>query len=492
MNPTPFLRVLFAASEAHPIVKTGGLADVAEGLPAALSRRGLDVRVVLPAYRGWRDTVGVVRELATVRVLERSFVVHEARDAHRTLWLLDCPELFDRPGTPYENEHGQAWPDNGIRFGLFARAVARLATEAAATGFAPDVVHANDWHTGLVMPWLREHAPRPAGVFTIHNLAYQGVFPAAEARALQLPASWWHLDGVEYHGELSHLKAGIAYADAVTTVSPTHAHEIQRPEFGFGLDGLLRARSERVHGILNGIDEHTWNPATDPHLAARYDAGSIDSGKQVNRAALCRELGLADARGALLVGVIARFAHQKGADLLPAAFAAVRGLPLQFAVLGRGEPAMQQALAAWAAAQPGQVALRIAHDEALAHRILAGADIFLMPSRYEPCGLTQMYSQRYGTVPVVRRTGGLVDTVTDATPEALRDGSATGVQFADADAEGIAWGLRRALDLRASEHWRALQQAGMRRHFSWDRAAGAYVDLYRSLAGSAGPRSRAA
>lgn len=488
------LRVLFTASEAHPIVKTGGLADVAEGLPGALARRGLDVRVALPAYRGWRERLGAVRELTTLRAPGADFVVHEAHHPVTgvRLWLLDCPALFDRPGSPYEDAHGQPWPDNGIRFGRFAQAVARLAAESAATGFAPGLVHANDWHTGLVMPWLREYAPRPAGVFTIHNLAYQGLFPAAEARALQLPEAWWHLEGVEFHGELSHLKAGIAYADAVTTVSPTHAREIQRPELGFGLDGLLRARSDRVHGILNGIDEHTWNPATDPHLAARYDAHTVAAGKQANAAALRRELGLPEARDALLVGVIARFAHQKGADLLPAAFAALRTLPLQFAVLGRGEPAMQAALAAWAAAHPEQVALRLGHDEALAHRILAGADVFLMPSRYEPCGLTQMYSQRYGTVPVVRRTGGLVDTVTDATPATLADGSATGVQFADADAEGIAWGLRRALELRAAGHWPALQQAGLRRHFSWDRAAGAYVDLYRSLAGSAGPRSRAA
>lgn len=476
------LRVLFAASEVHPIVKTGGLADVASGLPPALMRLGVDVRVALPAYRHWRERAGAPRRIAGVRAQGQAFTVWEATIGHGApLWLLDCPELFDRPGTPYEDEQQRPWADNGIRFGLFAQALAQLAADGAAD-FRPDVVHANDWHTGLTMPWLREHTPRPATLFTIHNLAYQGVFPAAEAHTLGLPAAWWHPEGVEFHGELSHLKAGIAYADAVSTVSPTYAREIQHPAHGFGLDGLLRARSDRLHGLLNGIDDRSWNPATDPALAARYDARSLDAGKAESRLALQRELGLDHGRPALLVAMVARFAHQKGTDLLLKAAPALGDLPLQFAILGRGETALRRELERWAAAQPGRIALRIDHDEALAHRMFAGADAFLMPSRYEPCGLTQMYAQRYGTVPVVRRTGGLADTVVDATPASLADGTATGVMFDDADAGGVAYGLRRALALQGdAKHWRALQRTGMARNFSWRNVAGDYAALYRRL-----------
>jgi starch synthase len=481
------LRVVFAASEVHPVVKTGGLADVASGLPPALARLGVDVRVALPAYRHWRERVGAPRRVAGVRAQGRAFTVWEATVEHGPpLWLLDCPELFDRPGTPYEDEHHRPWPDNGIRFGLFAQALAQLAADGAAD-FRPDVLHANDWHTGLALPWLRERAARPGTLFTIHNLAYQGVFPAAEAAALGLPPAWWHLEGVEFHGELSHLKAGIACADAISTVSPSYAREIQHPAHGFGLDGLLRARSAALHGILNGIDERAWDPARDPALVARYDAATVEDGKAACKLALQRELGLDHGRPSLLVAMVARFTHQKGTDLLLEAAPQLDDLPLQFAILGRGEPALQHALERWAAAHPGRVALRIGHDEACAHRIFAGADAFLMPSRYEPCGLTQMYAQRYGTVPVVRRTGGLADTVTDATPATLRDGTATGVHFEHADAGGVAWGLRRAAALHGDPpHWRALQRAGMARDFSWRHVAGDYLALYRRLAAARG------
>ena len=477
------LRVLFAASEVHPVVKTGGLADVASGLPAALAARGVEVRIALPAYRGWRDRVGPARRLCAPVAAGRAFTVWEAHPpGGPPLWLFDCPGLFDRAGSPYEDEQGRAFGDNGIRFGAFAHAVALAALDGAATGFAPDIVHANDWQTGLAMAWLHGQPRRPATVFTIHNLAYQGVFARDDARALGLPEAWWHVDGAEFHGGLSHLKAGIAYADAITTVSPTYAREIQQPAQGFGFDGLLRARAGRLHGIVNGIDA-AWNPATDAHLAARYDGRSTGAGKAANRAALAHELGLDQAPGALLVGIVARFVHQKGTDLLLDAAPQLRALPLQFAILGRGEPGLQDALRAWAASQPGRVALRIAHDEALAHRIVAAADVFLMPSRYEPCGLTQLYSQRYGTVPVARRTGGLADTIVDATPAALADGSATGVLFEHADAGGIRYGLARALELRGDARaWRALQRAGMARDSSWRRPAADYLALYRRLA----------
>ena len=476
------LRVLFAAAEAHPLAKTGGLGDVVASLPAALARRGVDVRIALPAYRGWRRSVGAARRLAELKGTPHPFTLWQAPHPASgvPLWLLDCPPLFDRPGTPYEDERQRPWEDNGLRFGAFARVVAQLAAGGAG-GFACDVLHGHDWHTGLAMPWLRERAPRPASVFTIHNLAYQGLFPAQQARLL--PAAWWHLDGVEFHGQLSHLKAGIAYADAITTVSPTYADEIRHPAHGFGLDGLLRARSDRLRGIVNGIDDEAWDPARDPHLAATYTVRTRGPGKRANRLALQHELGLDAADDALLVGMVARLVEQKGADLLPGAAPALRGLPLQFAVLGRGDAAVEDAMRAWAGAEPGRVGLRIGHDEALAHRIIAGADAFLMPSRHEPCGLTQMYCQRYGTVPVVRRTGGLADTVTDASAATLRARAATGIHFEHADAGGVQYGLRRALALRANPaQWAALQRAGMRRDFSWHHVAAEYLALYRSLA----------
>jgi starch synthase len=473
------LRLLYAAAEAQPLVKTGGLADVAGSLPAALAARGADVRLALPAYRGWRESLAGARAIARLRVHEHDFTVHEAPHPHSAVpcWLFECPPLFDRAGTPYEDERGAPWPDNGIRFGTFARAVAQFAL--ASPGFAPDVVHANDWHLGLAPAFLREAPARPATAFTIHNLAYQGLFPREDADRLGLPPAWWHTEGIEFHGQLSHLKAGIVHADAITTVSPAYAREILEPGGGCGLDGLLRAHAARLRGIVNGIDVQAWNPATDAALAARYDAQSLAQGKAANRLALQRELGLEPSPAPLLVGMVARFAGQKGTDLLPAALPLLQGLPLQFAVLGRGEARLEHALREWAEGAPGSVALRIGHDEALAHRIFAGADVFLMPSRHEPCGLTQMYAQRYGTVPVARRTGGLADTIVDADAAALAAGSATGVLFADADAGGIAWGLARALELRAdAARWRALQHAGMRRDFSWDGVAGDYLRLY--------------
>lgn len=477
------LRVLFGASEALPFVKIGGLADVAAGLPAALAAHGLEVRVALPAYRGWQRHARAQRAVASVTVLGQSFTVWEVPGSGGlAYWLLDCPGLFDRPGNPYQDEHGQSWSDNNWRFGCFAAALARLASHDAPPDFRADILHANDWHTGLAMPWLNELGGPARGVFTIHNLAYQGLFPSRDAGVLQLPARWWHMDGVEFHGQLSHMKAGIAYADAITTVSPTYAQEIQTAEHGHGLDGLLRWRRGHLHGIVNGIDDQDWNPATDPAIERRYSQRTVKAGKAANKAALQLEMGLEAEPQAALVGVVSRLAQQKGIDLIAAAAGALLRQPLQFAILGDGEAALRRELQALAHAHPGRVALHLGYDERRARRIIAGADLFLMPSRFEPCGLTQMYSQRYGTIPVVRRTGGLADTVVDATAQTLADGSASGVQFLHADPGGVQFGLMRALELRSDPaRWRALQRAGMARDFSWRRAADDYIGLYRSL-----------
>ncbi|MEW6167329.1 MAG: glycogen synthase GlgA [Pseudomonadota bacterium] len=473
------MRVLFAASEALPYSKTGGLADVAQALPSALQALGVDVRLLTPAYRHALSRLHDAREIASLGVRGHPLRVLEGRapgDLH-TSWLLDCPELYARDGTPYVDADGRDHADNPLRFAVFCEAIARLAA-GAVPGWRADCVHLNDWQTGLA-PLYLPAAGRPRTVFTIHNLAYQGVYDRDTYDALGLPPQHWHMRALEFHGRFSFLKAGLVFADVLTTVSPSYAREIQTAEQGHGLDGVLRERAAALHGLLNGIDDAVWNPATDPALDMRYDRCSFALGKAANRSALRSALGLAD-DSSLLVGVISRLAYQKGTDLLLAARAQLRELPLQLVVLGSGERAQEQALRAWAAGEPERVAVHIGYDEALAHRINAGADCILMASRYEPCGLNQMYAQRYGTVPIVRRVGGLADTVVDATDAALADGSATGIQFEHADVGGLLYGLRRALELYAQPQvWRALQRAGMRRDFSWRHAAQAYVALYR-------------
>ncbi|MBL6751956.1 MAG: glycogen synthase, partial [Nevskia sp.] len=326
---------------------------------------------------------------------------------------------------------------------------------------------------------------RPRTVYTVHNLAYQGVFERDQFDLLGLPAWQWSMEGVEFHGRLSFMKAGLALADAITTVSPSYAYEILTPTHGEGLDGLLRMRQHALHGILNGIDTRVWNPATDPLIECRYDAASVAQGKAANKRALQETMGLTRDDGTPLIGMIGRLAYQKGSDLVLGALPRLLDLGVQVAVLGSGEPGQEQAWREWMQRAAGRVGVRIAYEERLAHLIEAGADLFLMPSRYEPCGLNQMYSQRYGTVPVVRRVGGLADTVVSADDETLRAGTATGVSFDHADNGGIVYGVGRALELyRDPPAWRALQAAGMRRDFSWGAAARAYQLLYRRLAGA--------
>lgn len=473
------LRILFAASEAYPLVKTGGLADVVGSLPDALRFLGAETCIALPGYRGLKTQLHSEQRIAQVPLhgCDWDILVGRHPDLHTTIWLFDCPELFDRPGDPYHDADQQPWMDNGFRFGWFSEAVA---IAADTLGFDPDVVHAHDWQTGLVMPWLQERRHRARRVFTIHNIAYQGCFDPALANTLGLPWHWWDIDGIEFHGQWSALKAGIAYADAITTVSPSYAYEIQTAYHGFGMEGLLRARSAQLHGILNGIDDSVWNPRTDPLIGYRYDARRVAAGKRANRTALQERLGLAPDPDALLVGVVTRFAYQKGMDLLCELLPELHGWPLQFAVLGNGSTDIATSLRQAQAAMPGRIGFFEGFDEALAHGIIAGSDAFLMPSRYEPCGLTQMYSLRYGTVPLVHRTGGLADTIVDATPATLADGSATGVQFQHADVGGIRYALGRALELRGdSKQWKAMQREGMAQDFSWGATAASYLQLYR-------------
>lgn len=483
------MKILFVASEAYPLVKTGGLGDVLYSLPHALHTRGADIRLVLPGYRALLRQLDLVRILGWLDVRGAEGVVSarilETRhpDYAFPLWVVDCPALFDREGSPYVNESGRDWPDNAERFAVFARAAALLAQDALDLGWQPAVVHTHDWQTGLVAAFLAGQPGRPKTVFTIHNLAYGGHFPHSDFVRLQLPGHWWSPDGVEFHGGFSMLKAGIVYADAVTTVSPTYAAEICTPAFGCGLDGLLRSRQHKLHGILNGIDTAIWNPSTDAHLPAHYSAERILPGKRRNKQALLeRFLPHADdaAMQAPLLGLVGRLVEQKGIDWVLAAIPVLLAeTDVRIVLLGSGQAVYEKKFVRLAKQHPDRLFVEIGYDEPLAHLIEAGADLFLMPSRFEPCGLNQMYSLRYGTPPVVFRTGGLADTVVDADAATLDDASATGFVFDTPDVAAFLAAIRRALDLyRQPKQWRRLQQAGMRQSFDWSGSAGYYLALY--------------
>jgi starch synthase len=468
--------VLYAASEMTPLIKTGGLADVAGSLPPALTDLGCNVRVVLPHYG---DLAGFS---STPRLLQRAYIrghnieILETTAAQgQVVWLVACSEFFARSGNPYVGPDGRDWPDNAERFALFADTITWLANESIEWGFRPDVVHLNDWQTALAAALLRRRPEPPATVFSIHNLSYQGIFDHATFMRLGLPAELWSLDAVEFHGSMSFIKAGITFADRITTVSPTYAREIQTAEYGNGLDGLIRHRASVLRGILNGIDSAAWNPATDQFLRARYTSNELTR-KLINKRAIQATLGLAPS-DAPLFGVVSRLAHQKGIDLILAVLDALVALPAQLVVLGTGDAAFETALRDAVRRHPGRVAFAARLDESLAHQIEAGADIFLMPSRFEPCGLNQMYSQIYGTVPIARRTGGLADTIQ---PVAGRNG--TGFLFDEATPDALLEAIRRAVTaFRHRYTWQSIQRNGMSQVFSWQRSAAQYVRLYQEL-----------
>lgn len=478
-------KILFVTSEAYPLMKTGGLGDISGSLPQALAALGEDVRLLMPGYQDALISAGEAKTIGEISLPSQEPVrLLETRlpGTRIKTWLIDAPQAFGRPGNPYLNSQGQDWPDNAERFALFARVAVSISQGLARLRWKPDIVHCNDWQTGLVPALLSQDAVRPATVFTIHNLAYQGLFPQQTFSDLALPAALWSPDALEFHGQMSFIKGGMAFADRLTTVSPSYAREIQTPQFGHGLDGLLRHRAPFLRGILNGIDSKIWNPQRDPGIAARYSAHRAALGKAANKAALQTELGLGSAPAAPLLGMISRLVHQKGIDLLIEALPALLAKQLQCVVLGTGEGGYEQMLRDLAQRHPQQLAVHIGYDEALAHRIIAGADLFLMPSRFEPCGLTQFYSLRYGTVPVAHRVGGLNDSVIDATEATLADDSATGVLFEPATSTAFAQAITRALHLYQQRRaWQALRRCGMRQDFSWQRRAQEYKLLYDEL-----------
>ena len=477
------MRVLHACSEVYPLLKTGGLADVTAALPPALARAGCDARVLVPGFPSVLAGLGSAREVV---VLEDRFGARRVRlllatlDSGVPVYVIDAPDLYDRPGNPYAGQD-----DNHLRFALLGWVAADLAL-----GLDPDwqaqIVHSHDWHAGLAPAYLRAweeiHGCRAAAsVLTVHNLAYQGVFPAALFPGLSLPPHFMQMHGIEYYGQLSFLKAGLYYADRLTTVSPSYAREIQGPDQGCGLEGLLHSRAAELTGILNGVDYAVWNPATDKLIAARYSAASMD-GKAACRRALQQGAGLRIQEDAPVFGVVSRLAEQKGLQLLLEALPWMVERGAQLVLLGSGDAWMQDAFAAAALRYPDMVAVEIGYDEARSHAIIAGADVIAVPSRFEPCGLTQLYGLAYGTLPLVRRVGGLADTVQDCEEAAARGQTGTGFVFDDFNDAAFGAAVDRALRLWPDRRrWQQAQQHGMRQHFSWDDAAASMLLLYRQL-----------
>jgi len=477
------MKILFVSSEAYPLVKTGGLADVAGALPKALSGLGEDVRLLLPAYPEAREKMQVkgraVRLGDPLGTGETRLLPGLMPDSGVKVWLLDCPEMFDRTGGPYIGPDGQDWPDNHLRFALLARAAAMIGIGGAMMGWQPDVIHANDWQTGLVPVYLEQWGdPVPPCVVTIHNIHYQGIFGAEVMARIGLDHQHFSLDGLEFHGNVSFLKAGLVFANRLTTVSPTYAREIQAPSHGQGLDGVIRARALDLRGVLNGVDYEIWNPENDPAIPARYSAARL-GGKVRAKKALQQRFGLPANADAPLLGFVGRLAEQKGVDLLLDALPTALEAGYQLVIVGTGDPLLEARCRAAVAAHPDQVAAELTYDEELAHLVQAGSDLFAVPSRFEPCGLTQLYALRYGTLPVVRRTGGLADTVRDAGDP---DGG-TGFVFDNVSAGDLAGALLRARDLfTAPKLWREIQKRGMSMDYSWGRAAQSYRELYQEIA----------
>jgi len=475
-------KVLFASSEAQPLIKTGGLADVAGSLPKALRRLGCDVRLILPGYPAAFDGCHRIEEKATVSISGAEVRILEAhvRSTGDPVFLVDSPTHFRREGNPYVAPDGKDWSDNAERFATFCSAVAQLAAGPASVGWQPDVVHANDWQSGLIAPLLSGDQKRPATLFTIHNLAYQGVFDAATFRRLDLPKRLWSVGGLEFHGLMSFIKGGIALSDLVTTVSPTYAEEVRTAEFGYGLEGLLQSLGNRFVGVLNGVDYEVWDPAHDSMIAQSFDAMRLDQ-RVENKLALQRELDLHEDPDAMLFGHIGRLVEQKGVDLILDTLPGIMDHgETQVVILGSGNPHLERRLREVAGHYPGRVGIFLGYDEPLAHRIEAASDCFLMPSRFEPCGLNQLYSLRYGAVPIVRHTGGLADTVIDASAANFAEGRATGFVFHAAAAHALWLTIERAIRFwneRRSD-WGRLTMNGMARDFSWDSSAKHYLDLY--------------
>ena len=482
------MQVLYITAELYPWVKSGGLGDVAAALPPALIAGGIDVRLLLPGFRGFLDAFPGITDIArltTPFATERVRVCLTRLPGSESLaYFVDHPAFYDRPGNPYAGPDSSDWPDNHRRFGLFGWIAAELA-RGADPGWRPDILHGHDWHTGLAPAYLAARPPAAGHVptvFTVHNLAYRGPFPGTIFPELALPPEFFSIDGVEFFGTVSFIKAGLFYSDRLTTVSPTYAREIQTPAFGWGLDGLLRARNNVLTGILNGVDPRFWDPRHDKNLPQTYCTEDAAAGKRAAKAVLQRRLGLEPGDGGPLHGAVSRLTPQKGLDLVLAGLPDLVTGGGQLALLGSGDDDLEQAFRAAAEQYRGRVGVAIGYDESLAHLIIGGSDVILVPSRFEPCGLTQLYALRYGALPLVRRIGGLADTVVDATATSLAEGVATGFAFDDDSPSALMSAIGRATELfREREIWQRMMRRAMTRDFSWAAAARLYAGVYRTL-----------
>jgi len=477
------MRVLHAAAELFPWVKVGGLGDVLGALPQAQRSLGIKARLLLPAYPALKKVfpaASVVGEIGDLLGTGSARFLLDRTPEGVPIYLLDAPYLFDRPGSPYEDTG-----DSEMRFGALSLGAAWLAKHGDSHHWKPEILHCHDWQTGLAPAYLHYWGGvRPATVMTVHNLAYQGLYGREVLSRLALPDEAFQMAGVEFHGLVNFLKGGLHFADRLTTVSPTYAQEIQGVELGCGLDGLLHHRRQDLVGILNGVDGRVWSPSASPHLPTHYSA-QHRSGKKVCKNRLQQEFHLAEAADAPLFAVVSRLATQKGLDLILANVEHLVGLGAQLTLLGAGDPALEDGFRAAAHHHRGRVACRIGYDEALAHRLLAGADVLMVPSRFEPCGLTQLYALAYGTLPLVRRTGGLADTVVDVNPVAVHDGKATGFLFEEATTEALGQTLDRACTFftHSAKDWEKVQVTGMKQDFSWRASAKGYLELYQGLVG---------
>ncbi len=479
------------SSEVFPLAKTGGLADFSWGLARALAGHGCDIRILMPAYPKALEQIrddAVIEEILILPGECGTAALWAGRlpGTDVPVWLLDCPNLFDRPGTLYQDPSGKDWPDNGVRFGALAHAAAAIARGALEPRWKPDVLHLNDWQAGLTAPMLRlDPGPGtpPSILFTIHNMAFQGLFEPEILPRIDLPYDLFTPSGIEYHGQVSFLKAGLQYSDRLVTVSLTYAREILTPEFGFGLDGLLRERVGRLQGIRNGIDAQVWDPANDGVISKPYALDCL-AGKRHCKSDLRQLFGLNPDDARPVFAFVSRLTHQKFADALPSLIPFLVDRGAQVAVHGQGDRRIESQLEDLGARLTGSASVRVGYSEETAHRLIAGADVLLAPSRFEPCGLTQMYAMRYGTLPIVTRVGGLAETVTDATPTALGLGTATGFIAGEATTDGIMGAADRCLTLYDDAVlWNTAQRGGMSEDFSWEASAARYLDLYRDMAG---------
>jgi len=474
------MNILFATSEVYPLIKTGGLADVSGSLPRALLQLKQDVRVILPAYQSVIEKISSPKKVAECRHYGYDIELFQTLlpGTRVKVLLVSCPSLFDRPGNPYLNAIGEEWQDNPLRFALFNQVIVDVALNRLAFDWPVDLVHCNDWQTGLTPALLEQFEQRPATIFTIHNLAYQGLYAKQVFFDLGLPSQLWTMHGLEFHDLFSFIKGGLTFADKINTVSPSYAEEIQTEEYGYGLEDLLHFRSGHLSGILNGIDTDVWNPGTDPYLHAHFNRRSLDKKRQ-NKLHLQQQLSLPLADNIAVAGLISRLVEQKGIDLILDAMPELIKQPLQLVFLGSGQQHYEQQLMEWAHAYPDKIAVYIGYDEALSHQIEAGCDLFLMPSLFEPCGLNQFYSLRYGTIPVVTAVGGLADSVNDYHAQDSTQ-PASGFVLPERTSASLFETLERALQVfRQPRDWQQLQLNAMSLDHSWKNSAAQYLQLYQ-------------